>query len=234
MARFQPPGSPKRPTPQQADDEDAFLTRIVIFSAWARKNSQILIVVGALVAAVVVGSIYYLNTRGASQEQATLQLEQIQQAVEMGERAGATDQLETFLAQHGGTDVGQEARLLLGQLHLEANETEQAIAALEPAMRSLRHPVALQSALLLGVAYELADRPEDAEEAYLSVGEESSMDFQRRDALASAARIRAARGDLEGAAALYNDILATFEADDPDRGLYQMRLSEVEVRQALN
>lgn len=234
MARFQPPGSPRRPSPQQTDDEDAFLTRIVIFSAWARKNSQLLIVTGALVAAVVVGGLYYMNTRGAGQEQATLELEQIQQAVEMGERAGITAQLESFLAQHGRTDVGQEARLLLGQLHLEANETEQAIAALEPAMRSLRHPVAIQSGLLLGVAYELADRPEDAEEAYLRVGQATSMDFQRRDGLGSAARIRASRGDLAGAATLYNEILATFEADDPDRGLYQMRLAEIEVRQALN
>lgn len=234
MARFQPPGSPKRPSAQQTDDDDAFLTRVVIFSAWARKNSQALIVAGALVAAVVVGALYFINTRGASQEQATLQLEQIQQAVEMGQRAGATDQLQSFLVQHGGTDVGQEARLLLGQLHLEANEAEQAIAALEPAMRSLRHPVAIQSGLLLGVAYELADRPEEAEETYLRVGQQSDMDFQRRDALGSAARIRTSRGDLEGAATLYREILATFDGDDPDRGLYEMRLSEIEVRQAVN
>ena len=60
----------------------------------------------------------------------------------------------------------------------------------------------------------------------LEVADRAVFDFQIRTALDSAARARRRQQDIEGAAELYERILATFEDDDPARGVYELRLAE--------
>ena len=43
----------------------------------------------------------------------------------------------------------------------------------------------------------------------------------------SAARIKVSQGDGEGAIQLYQRALATFEANEPDRGIYELRIQEL-------
>jgi predicted negative regulator of RcsB-dependent stress response len=220
-----------RQTSTPDDGEDVFIGRMMELTIWARKNTQALILGGVALALIIVAGIYYVNFRTTTSTQATEELSQIQQLAAAGEIEGAKSELTRFLDRFGGTRQAVEARLLLGELHLQRGQADEAIAALEPAARSLRrNPVALQAAMLLGAAYEDGGRPQEAEETYLRVADRAELAFQVQDALDSAARIRADRGDYAGAGELYRQILATLEADDPMRGVIQLRLAEVTAR----
>ena len=53
-----------------------------------------------------------------------------------------------------------------------------------------------------------------------------------RNALDAAARIRRDQGNLDGAVALYERLMDTFDEADPRRGLYRMRIQEIESARA--
>ena len=55
------------------------------------------------------------------------------------------------------------------------------------------------------------------------------LDFQVRDALQSAARIRADNGDATGAIELYERVLSEMDENDFDRGIFEMRIEELKV-----
>ena len=76
-------------------------------------------------------------------------------------------------------------------------------------------------------AYEQEQRWDEAEDTYLSIANRSELDFQVRDALASAARIRSAQGDNEGAIELYEQVLGELDDNAPERGQYEMRIQEI-------
>ena len=106
------------------------------------------------------------------------------------------------------------------------------ISVLERADLGFRDPIGIQGNSLLARAYEHQGRWPEAEDTYLEVADRADFDFQIRAALNSAARARRRQQDLDGAAVLYERILATFEEDDPAKGLYELRLAE--VREALS
>jgi tetratricopeptide (TPR) repeat protein len=122
--------------------------------------------------------------------------------------------------------------MLLGELYLDGNDPQQAQAVLEPIAQSPRDPLELQAASLLAAAYEQEKRWSDAEATYLRIADRSELDFQIRDALASAARIRAQEGNRQGAEELYQRILDGLDQNDPQRGLYEMRIAELKDRVA--
>jgi tetratricopeptide (TPR) repeat protein len=161
--------------------------------------------------------------------QAGNQLEQIHQTIALQDREGAKQELATFLERFGNTAYAGEARLLLGELYLETGDPQQALAVLEPLAGSPRDPLELQAAALLAAAYEQEGQARQAEDTYLTIADRSELDFQVRDALESAARLRAARGDMQGAIALYDRILEDLPEDAEDRGLYEMRRAELEA-----
>ena len=123
-------------------------------------------------------------------------------------------------------DINLRARVITCDTD-DRGQPEQALAVLGPLGTSPRRPIEFQGASLLGAAFEQEGRLEDAEETYLDISERSELDFQIRDALASAARIRALQGDGEGAIELYERVLETLEAAAPERGLYEMRIEEI-------
>ena len=68
---------------------------------------------------------------------------------------------------------------------------------------------------------------EDAEATYLRIADRSELDFQVRNALSNAARIKVSQGDGAGAIELYQRALDTFEANEPARGIYELRIQEL-------
>lgn len=224
------PGQRRMASDRQEHEDDIFVAKILEIGNWARKNQQFLTVLGIAVVLGIGALIYYRNYRSALTQQAANQLEQIQQSVALQDTQGAKDQLVLFLDRFGGTPYAGEARMLLGELYLRSNDPQQAIAVLEPMASSPRGPLELQAASLLGVAYEQDKRWADAEATYLRIADRSKLDFQIRDALSSAARIRQQQGNYDGAAELYRRILAGMDPDAPQRGLYEMRLAEVTQR----
>ena len=219
----------RRTRKQSADDgEDAFIASILDFSNWATGNQQVLTVAAVVAAILVAGGLYYNSYRSQLTNQATEQLETIYQSVAISDIEGAKVDLATFLDRFGGTPYEAEARLLLGELYLESGEPQQAMAVLEPLGSSPRAAIELQGAGLLAAAYEQEERWGEAEEAYLRIADRSELDFQIRDALAAAARIRAEHLDNpEGAVELYEEVLAELDENAPQRGLFEMRIQEI-------
>lgn len=208
-------------------DDDVFVSHVLEAGNWFKKNQQA-VTIGIVVFVIAVASLlYYRNYKASLVDQASTQLEAIHSQAAMGDLNGAKDALILYIDRFGSTPYGGEARMLLGELYLTQGESEQALATLEPLAESPREPLELQAASLLGAAYEQEGRWADAEATYLRIADRSELDFQIRDALAAAARIRAAQGNPAGAAELYRRILDGLDEDSAERGVWEMRLAEV-------
>jgi predicted negative regulator of RcsB-dependent stress response len=218
-----------RRTAHQSNNEpdDVFVARVLHLGKWAEKNQQLFTVLAVVLAIGVAGLVYYRSYRRSLGEQAAQQLEQIYQTVAMADVEGAQTELGTFLERFDGTPYADEARLLLGDLYLREGSAQQAQAVLRPLGESPGEPLEFQAATLLAAAYEQDGQGTEAERIYLQIADRSDLDFQVRDALEAAARLRAERGDTQGALDLYERALEGLEEDSPDRGLYQMRIEEI-------
>lgn len=221
------PGQRKLAHDPSEHEDDVFVAKILEIGNWAKANQQLLTVIGVVVVMAVAAGIYYGNYREAMATQASNELEAIHQSVALRDTEGAKQELIVYLERFGSSPYASEARMLLGELYLATGESEQALAVLEPLAASPREPLELQAASLLGAAYEQQERWQDAEATYLRIADRSDLDFQVRDALASAARIRTSQGDPAGAAELYERILDSLDENAPERGLFEMRLAEV-------
>jgi tetratricopeptide (TPR) repeat protein len=226
MSKHKHPSTRRAPqTPQ--DQDDSFVAGVINFSEWARTRRQALTLLGVAVALLVAGGIYYVNFRRSLTIQAVNRLEEIHQTISLSAFEDAKTQLSTFLDSFQGTDQAREAVILLARLHLESGDAPVAISVLERADVGFRDPIGIQANSLLARAYEIQGRWPEAEDTYLEVADRAEFDFQIREAFSSAARARRRQQDLAGAAELYERILESFEEDDPDRGLYELRLAEV-------
>ena len=221
------PGQRRLPQDHQENEDDIFVAKVLEVGNWAQRNQQLLTVGGIVAVIAVAAFLYYGNYRDALAVQAANELELVHQSVTLGDTEGAKNELVIFLDRFGGTAYSGEARMLLGELYLRTEDPQQALAVLEPMATSPRDPLELQAASLLAAAYEQEERWADAEATYLAIADRSELDFQIRDALAAAARIRHDQGDAAGAADLYRRILEQLDENAPERGLFEMRLAEV-------
>ena len=230
MSKRQHPSIRRLPQ-SPAEQDDAFVAGVLTFSEWSSQHRQALTLLGITAVLLVTGGIYYLNFQRSLRIQAVNQLESIHQIISISAVEDAKTQLSSFLESFDGTDQAREAVILLARLHLESDDAPVAISVLERADLGLRDPIGIQANSLLARAYEHQGRWPEAEDKFLEVADRAEFDFQVRVALESAARVRRRLLDYEGAAELYERILATFEEDDPSKGLYELRLAEVlEVR----
>ena len=226
------PGARRTRQESSHEPDDVFLAKVLHIGKWAEANQQLLTVLIVVAAIFVAGLLYYRNYRSSLNLQASQQLETVYQTVAINDTEGAVNELTTFLERFGGTAYEGEARLLLGELYLRDGLSEQAQAVLEPLGTSPRGPIELQGAALLAAAYEQEGRSEEAEDLYLSIADRSDLDFQVRNSLAAAARIRGNRGDTQGAIELYQRALEGLPEESPDRGLYEMRIAELAAANA--
>lgn len=220
-----PTSGPRRRS-ETPDAEDAFVARIVEFSTWSSKNSQVLILFMVALVVVVVSIVYYVNYRQNVAVAAAQELETLHQIAAGGDVETARLRFAQYLERFGGTPYAGEARLALAQLHLQGGDAQQAIDVLDAASVRLSDPIGPQLALLRGRAHEDLGEFEAAERLYLQVAEEVELDFQRVQALQDAARLRTAMGNPGGAAELYEEILEGMSVDDPERGAIELRLGE--------
>lgn len=227
MAKRHPGARRTQQASGQHDPDDVFISKVLHIGKWAESNQQLLTVLLVVAAIFVAGLVYYRNYRASLNVQAAQQLEAVYQTVSLQDSEGAINELTTFLERFSGTAYEGEARLLLGDLYLRDGRSEQALAVLEPLGSSPRDPVEIQGASLLASAYEQVGRTNEAEELYLAVADRSDLDFQVRNALAAAARLRRDRGDAQGAIQLYERALEGLAEEAPDRGLYEMRIAEI-------
>jgi predicted negative regulator of RcsB-dependent stress response len=221
------PGQRRLAQTQVEDEDDIFIAKVLEVGNWAKSNQQLLTIAAVLAVVALASLVYYRTYRKGLVAQAGAQLEQIHQSVALNDREGAKSQLVVFLNRFGSTPYAGEARMLLGEIYLDDGDAQQAQAVLEPIGSSPHAPLELQAADLLARSYEQEDRWSDAEALYLRIADRSKLDFEVRDALADAARLRANHGDKQGAVELYKRILGSLKPKAPERGLYEMRLAEL-------
>ena len=227
MTKRHPGARRARPDSSGGDPDDAFIARILDFSKWASENQQVLTVATVVVAILIAGGLYYRSFQSDLRNQAAERLETIHQSIAINDVEGAKVDLATFLDQFGSTPYEGEARLMLGELYLETGDPQQAMAVLGPLGSSPRRPIEFQGAALLGAAYEQEGRLDEAEDTYLDIANRSDLEFQIRDALVAAARLRELQGDGDGAIELYERVLEEVEVTAPERGMFEMRIQEI-------
>ncbi len=210
-----------------ADPDDLVVSKAVEVSEWARRNSRAVLIGIVVLAIAAVAAIYYVSYRGDMRQRAAIELLEVRQTAASGDLNAAVTQLDEFVARFDGTPAADEARLLLAQIHLLQGNASQAADAVRPVADGGEPLVSTSAGLLLAGAYEAAGQPEQAEQAYLRVAEEADLEFQQREALEDAARIRADRGDLAGAVALYDRLIQMTDEGSPDRDVYEMRRTEI-------
>lgn len=224
------PGARRTTSASNSEPDDVFVARVLSFTKWTQGNQQALTVAVVIGAIAIAGVLYYGNYRSQLVVSAAEELELIHQTIGISDTEGAKIALNTFLTRFGGTVFEGEARLVLGELYLASGDPQQALATLGPIGRSPRSPIEFQGAALLGAAFEQEERWSEAEETYLTIANRSDLDFQVRNALSAAARIRGAQGDAAGAIELYERVMVDMDANAPERGLYQMRIEEIRAK----
>lgn len=226
MSKRQHPSSRRKPQTTHEQD-DAFVAGVIDVSEWARQHRQVITLLVIAAGLLVAGGIYYINFQRTLRVQAVNQLEEIHRTISLSALEDAKAQLSSFLDSFDGTDQAREAVIILGRLHLESGDAPVAISVLERADLGFRDPIGIQANSLLASAYENQGRLPEAEDTFIEVADQSEFDFEIRGALENAARVRRRQQDFAGAAELYERLIATFEENDPARGVYELRLAEV-------
>jgi predicted negative regulator of RcsB-dependent stress response len=195
--------------------------------AWAQRNPQTLIGSVAAVVLVVVGILWFTGQRSGRLTEAATQLEQVQLVVAQAPAEEAIAELERYLASFGRTPYGLEARLLLGEQFLEADDPQGAIAALSVVAPSFGDPLRVQATGLLAVAHEQAEDWASAIRIYQDLQDRAEMSFQRQEATEGLARAHLALGDTASAISAYQRLLAALDEGDLARAFVEMRLAEL-------
>ena len=207
--------------------DDAVVAGFLSTAAWVRSHSRA-VTIGVVVLGIgIFAAIQYVQYRSALTERAASELIQVRQTAASGNIPLAVRDLETFAERFDGTPAASEARLLLAQLQLAQGNAAQAVEAVQPVADARDPLLAASAGLLLAGAHEAAGEPEQAEQVYLRIAERAELDFQKREALEDAARIRAARGDADGAVQLYDQLIGLTQPDSPERDVYEMRRMEI-------
>lgn len=221
---------PRAPKAKRAEPDDVVLARALEFSNWARANIKLVVGGAVVVAAIVAALLWWRADQAARNERAAMEFLQVEQTVASGNAALAARELEQFATRFEGTDYAEEATVMLGNLHLQMGDPAAAAEAVEGlAARPGASILATQAALIHAAALHAAEDTEGAIAAYLRVAEDAELDFQKIEALASAARLRAGAGDHAGAAELYARAVELTEPGTAERTIYEMRRAEAEA-----
>src|SRR5262245_37075726 len=232
----------KHPTSRRvhraAADDDKFVAGVLETSIWARAHSRWMVIAGISLVVGLGHFGYYRNIKSQGERRASQALATVRSTMASGNQQLAKQDLEKFVKQYDGTTSGDVARLLLGQTELETKEAQRAVTTLEPVAKSVDTPLGYSAGLMLASAYEANKQPDQADKVYLRIADNARFDFQKREALDRAARLRVERGNAAGAIQLYERILETFEKMDPakvdmqQKNAYEMRLAEIKAQAA--
>lgn len=230
MAKYRKPGTgPERPV-NPAEQEDIFVARTLEAAGWAQRNRPILTAAVVIVGLGVAALVYYGRYRNTFETTAAEQLEQLQQRLVQGDGEAAEADLELFLERFAGTTFADEARLTLGELLATEGDHQGAAGILEPLAGDVGSPLGAQAAVLLAAVAEDMGDIQLAEGLYDRLADRARLSFQRRDALADAARLRRERGDYAGALEIYDRLLEEMDENSVERDRIAMWRSEVATR----
>jgi hypothetical protein len=213
-------------------NEDTFVSGVLEATVWTRRHAMLL--GGAILVILVIAAavLYMRHYRSVLQARAGGELNQIRQIATAGNLPLALRQLKPFVSTFGSTRAGKEGRVLLAQTLLDQGSASDAVPVAQPLASDLDDPLGVPAAFLLGAAYEASGKHDQAEATYLRVADKGRFEYQRRDALEAAARLKFQDNDAAGAAALYQRILKGMPDTASIRQVFEMRLAEAQARTA--
>jgi predicted negative regulator of RcsB-dependent stress response len=222
--------APRSRRPAAPDTEDVVLARAIEFSEWARRNAVAVIITAVALVALVGGAIYYRTYQAERSARAAADFMQLEQSAGMvADPVVIGADLQRFIDRYSGTEYADEARVLLGRLHLQAGQPAEAIPPLaEAARRAGRTAIGAQAGLLLGAAHEQTGNPAAALEAYDEVSRRARFELDQRQALEAIAALQLQQGDATAAANVYRDLVARSAEGSMHRAVYEMRMTEAQ------
>lgn len=211
--------------------EDAFSSGVLNLVEWGRSHLQAVIIGVAVLAVLVVGSIYGIRQRAENLDLAAAEFESVLNVALSSDTDTAVGEIQAYIDRFGGTDYVRDAELLLGQVLLEGGRPEEAIAALEGLSVDYSSTTDVHARLLLGAALEEAERWDDAAAIYGELASRAELSYQQEEATESLARIHLATGNQAGAITALGTLRDQLELDDPRRSAIEMKIAELEAGQ---
>ncbi len=162
---------------------------------------------GAVALAVAAGLYgWSLLSAKTAELSAGRQLEQGRLALESKNYPLAASVLSRVVENYSGTHAAEEGSILLAQVRLAQNQTQQAIQVLARYAPKAGRYFRAQAYGLLGAAYENAVRLKDAAQAYQDAANAALYPFLQGQFLSDAGRAWLAAGDTANAVASYRTI----------------------------
>jgi predicted negative regulator of RcsB-dependent stress response len=224
----QPTSSPVRRDNDVPDD--AFVGTIRRVVSWGKENTRQLTIGGGAILIIAAVAVWMVVQQRQLETTAQTRLTQVQQTVASGNPELAIRDLRSYLDTFGGTDASDQARLLLADLLISQEQPQQAIEALGTLPDRLDDPFGLAAARLEAAALERTDQHDAAIQAYRQIADNARFPYQRREALADAARLELQRGQPAAAVGFFEEIVGTFDADEAGRGYYELWLAEARAQ----
>ncbi len=216
---------------QHTSGEDRFVAVSLQLLHWAQRNTRLLVLGIGAVAILVFGVRYYFNYQRQVRQAAATEMRALRAELEMRSATEVADRIRAYLIQYGNSPYAQEARVLLAETLLQANRAGEAI---EPARRATvdvsKDVLSVRAAFLLAAAHEEVGDTASAISVYEQIGRSARARISKSRGLEGAARLRAAKGDREGAASLYEELVELTPEDAPARTFYEMRVSELRAQ----
>lgn len=212
-------------------NEDAFSAGVLRLADWARSHVQAVVIGAAVLAIVVVGAVYGLRQRAANLDLAAAEFETVQNVALTSDTDAAVGEIQAYVDRFGGTSYAREAELLLGQVLLEGGRVDEAISLLDGLNSDLSTTTGAHARLLLGAAFEEAERWEEAAALYEDLAARAEFEYQRQDATESLARVHLATGNNVGAVAALESLREQLPEDDPRGIAIEMKIAELQAAQ---
>jgi predicted negative regulator of RcsB-dependent stress response len=218
-------------------DEDIFVSGVLESTAWAQTHARHIVIAAVVALILVVGFIYVRTSGSARRDAAARELSRVRATMQTGNVQLAQQDLEGFVRRFGGTEAGAEAKIMLAQVYLQSKQAPKAIETVQSLAGNVDSPAGFTAAMLLAAAYEESKQFDQADRTYLRIADDAQFDFQQREALDRAARVRAEQGNTAGAIQLYERIIQSFGDEPPaeslgDLDVFKMRLAELKAASA--
>ena len=199
---------------------------------WDEHGRTILIVAGALIAALVLGGLI-LNARRQAEERASGSLFRAELSVLQGDYQTASQALKELVDNSPGTNAAKRAMLLLGDSYAALANPREAATWYRKALDRAGSDATMRRAARLGLAAALEDNRQFADAApyYSDLAKEPQSDNERGRALLGQARCLLAAGQPQKAAEVLQAVLALPDAEQPLTDAAHVRLGEIRATQ---
>ncbi len=194
---------------------------------WIGHHQRRVMVVAAI-AFFIVGGVWFTQSARVRRETfAAAALSQARVAAESGNLQLAASDLGRIIITYGKTGAGQEAVILLANVHLQQSQPDLAVSELRDLLsRGVEPHLRGPAAGLLGTALEELGRFGEAADAFEQAADNVPYELIRGPFMMDLARTAAAAGDTGRAAAVYEAIIA---ADENSQGAVEAKFRLAEL-----